>query len=116
VVHVQDVVEAIRVVAGRNEANGKTYIVADAQPYSSREIYEAIRIALGMPPSPTFTVPAGWLRTAGRLNGRLYEIVDRLIGSACYSPARIERELGWRARVGLAEGLKEMLSMSGDVQ
>jgi nucleoside-diphosphate-sugar epimerase len=49
------------------------------------------------------------LRVAGRLNGRLGEIVDRLIGSACYSPARIERELGWRARVDLAEGLREML-------
>jgi ABC-type transport system involved in cytochrome bd biosynthesis fused ATPase/permease subunit len=31
------------------------------------------------------------------------EALDRLLGSACYSPARIERELGWRARVGLAE-------------
>lgn len=115
-VHVQDVVEAMRVVAGRSEANGKTYIVADAQPYSSHEIYEAIRLVLGMPASPRFTVPAGLLRAAGRLNGRLYEIVDRLIGSACYSPARIERELGWRARVGLSEGLKEMLLMSGVVQ
>jgi UDP-glucose 4-epimerase len=115
-VHVQDVVEAMRVVAGRKEANGQNYIVADAQPYSSREIYEAIRLALGMPASPLFTVPAGLLRTAGRLNGRLYEIVDRLIGSACYSPARIERELGWRARVCLSEGLKEMLLTSGVVK
>lgn len=115
-VHVQDVVDAIRVVAGRTEANGKTYIVAGSQPHSSREIYEAIRVALGMSLSPPFTVPAGLLRTAGRLNGRINEIVDRLIGSACYSPARIERELGWRAKIGLAEGLKEMLSMSGAVQ
>ena len=37
------------------------------------------------------------------------EALGRLLGSACYSPARIERELGWRARVGLAEGLREML-------
>jgi nucleoside-diphosphate-sugar epimerase len=108
-VHVDDVVAAMRLVAERPEANGRTYIVADPQAYSGREIYDAVRAALAVPPAPTFTVPAWALRAAGRLNGRLGEIVDRLIGSACYSPARIERELGWRARVSLAEGLREML-------
>lgn len=115
-VHVQDVVDLMRLVAERPEANGRTYIVADSRAYSGREIYVAIRAALspwGVSPVPTFTVPAGLLRAAGRLNGRLGEIVDRLIGSACYSPARIERELGWRARIGLAEGLREMLPISG---
>jgi nucleoside-diphosphate-sugar epimerase len=76
-----------------------------------REIDDAIRAAGAVSPTPTFlwSVPAGVLRAAGRLNGRLGEIVDRLIGSACYSPARIERELGWRAQVGLAEGVRDML-------
>ena len=37
------------------------------------------------------------------------EALARLLGSAWYSPARIERELGWRAQVSLAEGLREML-------
>ncbi|MGB8240402.1 MAG: hypothetical protein WCE66_05150, partial [Azonexus sp.] len=37
------------------------------------------------------------------------EVLGRLLDSAWYSPARIERELGWRARVSLAEGLAEML-------
>jgi len=112
-VHVQDVVEAVRVVAKRPEANGKTYIVSDSQVYSTREIYEAIRVVTGISPAPTFTIPVGLLRAAGRLNHHLGEIVDRLIGSACYSPARIERELGWRARIDLLEGLREMLSISG---
>lgn len=115
-VHVQDVVEVMRLAAERSEANGRTYIVADSRAYSGREIYQAIRAALSpgaVSPAPTFTVPASLLRAAGRLNGRLGEIIDRLIGSACYSPARIERELGWRAQIGLEEGLREMLSISG---
>lgn len=112
-VHVEDVVEVVRMVAESPKANSKTYIVADSQAYSGREIYLAIRTALGMSLAPTFTVPAGLLRTAGQLNTRLAEVVDRLIGSACYSPARLERELGWRARIGLADGLREMLSFSG---
>jgi len=83
--------------------------VADPRAYSGQEIYAALRLALGMPPVQ-WSVPAGVLRRAGRVHGRLGEIVERLIGSACYSPERIERELGWRARVGLAQGLAEMLA------
>ena len=55
-----------------------------------------------------------WARRAGRVLGRPLplnsEVVDRLLGSACYSPAKIERELGWRAGIGLTEGVKEMLA------
>ncbi len=112
-VHVQDVVEVMRLVAARPEANGRTYIVADPHAYSGREIDDTIRAVLSemgaVSPAPMFTLPAWTLRAAGRLHRRLGEIVDRLIGSACYSPARIERELSWRARIGLAEGLREML-------
>lgn len=112
-VHVQDVVEAMRLVAARPEAAGRTYIVADPRAYSGREIYDAIRVVLSemgaVSPAPNLTLPAWALRAAGRLHPRLHDVVDRLLGSACYSPARIERELGWRARIGLEEGLREML-------
>ncbi len=107
-VHAQDVVEVMRLVATRAEANGRTYIIADPRPYSGREIYDAIRAELRAP-ALRWSVPAWAWRAAARLHPRLSEIVDRLLGSACYSPARIERELGWRARVGLLEGLQETL-------
>lgn len=107
-VHVEDVVSVMRLVAEAPAANGRTYIVADPRAYSGREIYDAIRAVLRAP-TLRWSVPTGVLRTAGCLNDRLGEIVDRLIGSACYSPARIERELGWRAKVGLEAGLHEML-------
>jgi UDP-glucose 4-epimerase len=112
-VHVQDVIDVMHLVAKKSEANGRTYIVAESQTYSGREIYLAIRIALGMFSAPTFTVPISLLRAVGRLNIQLTEVVDRLISSACYSPARLERELGWRARISLNDGLKEMLSIPG---
>lgn len=108
-VHVEDVVAAMRLVAERPEANGRTYIVADPRRYSTREIENAIRAALALAGVPGLTMPAWVLRAAGRLHPRLDEMVDRLLGSACYSPARIEQELGWRARVGLTEGMREML-------
>lgn len=108
-VHVQDVAEVMRLVAVRPEANGRTYIVADPRAYSGREIYDALCAALGLPPA-RWCVPAGVMRLAGGFGGRVGEIVERLLGSACYSPARIERELGWRARIGLEAGLREMLA------
>lgn len=121
-VHVDDVVAAIRFVAEAPAANGRVYIVADPRPYSGREIFDAIA---EVPPRPTFrwSLPAGVLyagATAGDVLGRLVgrqmpvnsEVLERLLGSACYSPARIERELGWRARVDLATGVREMLGIT----
>jgi UDP-glucose 4-epimerase len=123
-VHVEDVVAAMRLVAERPEANGRTYIVADACAYSGREICEAI---LAVPPAPRFSwqAPAWALRAGGRLGDALgvllrrpfplnSEVVSRLLDSACYSPARIEQDLGWRARIGLAEGVRETLA-AGEV-
>jgi len=107
-VHVDDVAAAVRLTLEHPAAAGRTYIVADPQPYSSRELYDAIRDALGMAPV-RWALPAAVFRFAARFSSRAEEIVDKLLGSACYSPARIERELGFRARVGLADGLREML-------
>lgn len=122
-VHVDDVVAVMRLVAEARAANGRTYIVADPLPYSGREIFDAIR---GVPPRLTFAwgLPAPLLRGGavagdwvGRLTGRAMpinsEVVERLLGSACYSPARIERELGWRAGIGLDAGVREMLGVAG---
>ena len=118
-VHVDDVVEAMRLVAQAPAAGGRTYIVADPRAYSGREIYDAIREAVGRAPA-RLRVPAFLLRVGGKLGdglGKLAgrtlplnsEVTERLLGSACYSPARIERELGWRAGIGLDEGAREML-------
>ena len=108
-VHIQDVVDVVRLVAKRAEANSKTYIVADSQVYSTRELYLFLRTALGLSPEPLFTLPAGLFRAAGQVSSRLGEIVDRLMESSCYCPLRIEQELGWRARINLENGLNEML-------
>jgi nucleoside-diphosphate-sugar epimerase len=118
-VHVDDVVAAMRLVVQTPAANGRTYIVADPRAYSGRQIYDAIRAAVGRMPA-RLRVPASLLRCGGKLGdglGKLAgrtlplnsEVTERLLGSACYSPARIERELGWRAGIGLAEGVREML-------
>jgi len=117
-VHVSDLVAAMRLAATDARAAGRRYIVADPQCHSGRALYDALRSACGRP-TVRWSVPRGVLTAlarvgdgVGALTGRRLpfdgEVLARLLGSACYSPARIERELGWRAQVGLAEGLREM--------
>lgn len=118
-VHVQDVVTAIRVVADRPEANQQTYIVADPVSYSGRELCDAIR-SVKSARGFSWSVPAWALRFGGKmgdLSGQLFcrqmpinsEVVSRLLDSECYSPALIESDLGWRAKICLTDGLGEML-------
>ncbi len=117
-VHVDDVVAAMRLVADDDRANGRTYIVAAPEAPSGRQLYDALRQALAMAPL-AWEVPAVLLRIGGRVGDGLEalmrrripldsEALDRLLGSAWYSPARIERELGWRAQISLRDGLREM--------
>ena len=117
-VHVDDVVAAMLLVAADDRASGRTYIVAAPEAPSGRQLLDALRATLGMP-HRTWAVPEPALRLAARLGHKLEPIarrrlpldsesLDRLLCSAWYSPARIERELGWRAQVSLANGLQEM--------
>jgi nucleoside-diphosphate-sugar epimerase len=46
-VHIDDLVKAILLVAKDDRANGEIFIVTDGVPYSSREIYEVMRKILG---------------------------------------------------------------------
>lgn len=118
-IHVDDAVAAVQMVAQRPEANGRTYIVADPRAYSGRQIQDAIRAVMRLPVS-NWHFPETLLRAGGRWGDRLERWlqrslpmnsanVARLLDSECYSPTRIERELGWRARISLMEGLHEML-------
>ena len=118
-VHVDDVVAAMKLVAGHAKAAGKTFIIADPQFCSGRELYELIRAALEIRPT-NLAVPVNLLVGAARccdgverlINRRLpfdSESLNKLLGWAWYSSDLIRRELGWQARVPLAQGLKELL-------
>lgn len=117
-VHLDDVVAVMRLVADDERAAGRTYIVAGPEAPSGRQLYDALRQALRMAPR-AWEIPASVFRVGARVGDGLEaltrrrmplnsEVLERLLGSAWYSPARIERELCWRARVSLAEGLREM--------
>ena len=118
-VHVDDVISAMRLVARDPRANGRTYIVAAREAPSGRQLFDALRRAHGLRPC-RWSVPVSLLRGAA-VGGDLIEalarrrmpfgseMLDRLLGSAWYSPALIESELGWRARISLTDGLLELV-------
>ena len=124
-VHVDDVVRVMRLVAEQPQANGKTYIVSAAETYTTRQLYDALRSALGLAPR-RWQVPSPVLRMAGRIGDGLgavlgrtlplnSEVLSRLLDPACYSAERLQRDLQWRSSVSLVEGLREMLGPGDEV-
>lgn len=116
-VHVDDVVRAILLVASKPAAAGKTYIVTDGAPCSGRELYVMIRTALQRP-TPSWAVPAGVLRVAaesvdrlrwlaGSRNRKAHTTLEKLLGWACYDSTRISTELGYCPVWTLERYLKE---------
>jgi nucleoside-diphosphate-sugar epimerase len=118
-VHVDDVVQALLLAAGRNGTNGRIYIITDDETYSSRRIYVAICDALGKR-LPTWYVPSWMLRFAGRCGDVLRAVrlpapltssaLNKLLGSAWYSCERAKQEIGYQPSRKLEESLPEMVS------
>jgi len=117
-VHVADVIRAVRCVLARDCPPARTWIVAHPVAHSGAQIESALRAAAGRG-GPRWHVPARALRAAGacgdligRLIGRRMPIdresVDRLLGPECYRPDAIRRELGWQACVSLEDGCGEL--------
>lgn len=120
-VHVEDLIDAMLLVAREPLARGRTYIITGPEAPSGRQLYDALRLVMGMS-ARNIAVPAWLLAAAARLGdeignwrGRRFvfdrEVLARLLGSACYRGDLIANELGWRARYGLIDGLKEMLGV-----
>jgi nucleoside-diphosphate-sugar epimerase len=118
-VHVADLVEAAILAAEKPEAAGQIYIVTDDQCYSTRQIYDAIRAALGKPrlnwsvPILVLNAVAKLGDSLGRLAGRRFPIdsdsLEKLTGSAWYSSAKIGRELGFQPRHTLWKALPDII-------
>lgn len=118
-VHVDDVVGAILAVASDARAAGQTYIVCGPEAPSGRQLFDAIREVSGMAPC-AWSIPEFMLRLLaltgdglGKLAGRRLpldsEVLQRLLGSACYDGSRIAAEIGWQPAIHLREGLREMM-------
>lgn len=117
--HVENAVQALRLAAAHPAAAGRTYLVADARPYSTREIYDAVRAELGRAPA-RWSVPEWVFRSlatggdvvrtfAGRRIGFDTDAFQKLLGTAAYDAGLIARELGYRPTRDLIGSMRELV-------
>ena len=100
-IHVDDLVRAIILVADDDRANGEIFIATDGTPYSSREIYDAMCKISGKPASK-WSVPKILFDIAGLVNPRIKYKINKLLGDECYSSAKLEG-LGFKAKKSLKD-------------
>lgn len=118
-IHVDDAVQATLLAAAHPRAAGQVFLVTDGCEYSTRWLYEQIRLALGRP-VPAWTVPLWLLSTAAsvgtlieRVSGRAMPLtrtgLNKLTGNAWFSSEKIRRELGFLPRHRLAEEIPRLV-------
>ena len=100
-IHVDDLVRAILLVANDDRANGEIFIATDGTPHSSREIYNAMCSALGKS-IPKWSVPKFLFDMISLINPRIKYKLNKLLGDECYSSAKLE-ELGFKAQKTLKD-------------
>lgn len=100
-IHVDDLVQALLLVAQDERANGEIFIATGQQPQSSREIYETMCRVLNKP-VPKWSVPKLLFDFIGRMSPRLQYIVDKILGDEYYSSEKLQ-SLGFKAQRSLRE-------------
>jgi len=94
-IHVDDLVRAIVLIAEDKRANGQIFIATDGRTYSAREIYVAMSNSMEKS-IPKWTVPKILFDIIMLINRRLARKLDKLFGDECYSSKKLEN-LGFRA-------------------
>ena len=100
-IHVDDLVRAILLVADDNRANGEIFIATDGAPHSSREIYNSMCGVIGKS-IPRWGVPRILFDIAGLAGPRIKYKINKLLGDECYSSAKLEA-LGFKAKKSLKD-------------
>ena len=93
-IHVDDLVRALLLVAENERAHGEIFIATDGVPHSSREIYEAICHATGKA-VPSWSVPKFLFDWLSFVSPRIRCKVEKLLGDEHYSSEKLEA-LGFR--------------------
>jgi UDP-glucose 4-epimerase len=100
-IHVDDLVQALMLVATNEYANGEIFIATGSKPYSSREIYEAMCFVLGKP-IPKWSIPKFLFKIAAVVSLNMKYKVNKLLGDEYYSSEKL-KSIGFNAQRTLLE-------------
>jgi UDP-glucose 4-epimerase len=120
-VSIEDICQAALLAANNPQANGKIYFVTDGKDYSTRQLYEAMCVALGKS-VPKWYLPLfmfkllAWMGdSAGKLLHRRMpfnsDALTKLFGSAQYDSRQIQHELDFQPRYDLYALLPSIVSV-----
>jgi len=98
-IHVDDLVQAILLVANDDRANGEIFIATDGTPYSSRDIYNTMCGVAGKS-TPKWSMPKVLFDLASLASPRIKYKLNKLLGDECYSSVKLEA-LGFKAKKSL---------------
>ena len=101
-VHVDDLINAIILVAKDNSANNKTLIVSDGNSYSTREIYETLCIACGKS-IPKWHLPTYFFVILTFLNRKMGYKVNKLFGDDYYPTSDAIINMGYTPKKSLKD-------------
>jgi len=100
-IHVDDLVKAILLVAKDKRANGEIFIATDGTPYSSREIYETMCSLLNKE-IPRWSIPKLLFDLVAFISPQIRYKVDKLFGDECYSSEKLQ-SIGFKAKLSLRD-------------
>jgi len=100
-IHVDDLVRAILLVAEDERANGEIFIATDGVEYSSCEIYKTMCQVLDKS-VPNWSVPKFLFDLVGKLSPNFKYKVNKLMGDEYYSSEKLQ-SLGFKAQRSLRE-------------
>jgi len=95
-IHVDDIVRALLLLASNQQANGEIFIATDGKEYSSRDIYEIMRYVLGKRVL-NWSVPQFLFKAISSISPYLKYKIDKLLGDECYSSEKLQ-SLGFEAQ------------------
>lgn len=115
-VHASDVVEAMIRCTMTDFAIRKTYVIAENSTVTQEQIYKAACDALGVPFRGQCTPPelAKAFITISSMLGKgaiTPADIDTLAAHRPFDTTRAERELGWRPKVALYDGIREIVEL-----
>ena len=100
-IHVDDLVRAILLIAEDKRANGEIFIATDGIPHSSREIYLSICDLAGKS-IPKWSVPKILFDLAGLAGPRINYKINKLFGDEYYSSSKLV-QFGFKAKKSLKD-------------
>jgi UDP-glucose 4-epimerase len=114
-IYVDDLVEALVFVLGKENCFGETFIVAEKGKHSLKELYEEMQAGLGLErkaksfPACIARLGAFLYALMGKKTILTKEHVERLVRTRQYDTGKIEA-LGWKAKTSMHEAVEKTLA------